>query len=446
MKHSMFQTVIIGVFVVLAVGGAIYFANPPEDKSSELAGAAGKVTIWGTYPLTPDLTKFFADFNQRYSKAFSVEYRAFDPRTFDRDIVEGLASGMGPDILLLPDDLILRHSDKILPMSYTPQFGQREFLNTFVQAAEIYLHPNGIVAFPYAIDPMVMYWNRDIFTNASIPEPPKYWDDFKLLAPRLTKTDRAQKVVQSALPLGEFSNVKNAKSILSMLFLQTGSPIVYMSGDRPTVLLTKFADKQKNPAIPMVLQFFMDFSNPRKTVYTWSLSRQNSEDEFLSGNLAVYFDYASNYQRLKLKNPNLNFDVAMVPQFRDPETGTVKRETTVARLHGLAVMKSSKNQTTAFIAIRTLLNPENAERFAQVFDLPPVRRDLLANRPADAVKAVAYDSALRGKTWLDPRPEESDKAFRDMVEAMSSDRMTADNAAEFLNSRLVDLVTPYVPQ
>jgi len=81
-----------------------------------------------------------------------------------------------------------------------------------------------------------------------------------------------------------------------------------------------------------------------------------------------------------------------------------------------------------------------------VFDLPPVRRDLLANRPADAVKAVAYDSALRGKTWLDPRPEESDKAFRDMVEAMSSDRMTADNAAEFLNSRLVDLVTPYVPQ
>lgn len=437
-KSSNFQTVLIVVFVVLAVAGAVFFANPEEKKDSKIAGATGVAVIWGTYPIPPDFQDMISRFNKQYEGSFSISYQAFDPRTFDRDIVEALASGRGPDILLLPDDLILRHADKLIPIPYTETFGQREFREQFIQASEYYLRPNGMLAYPFAIDPMVMYWNRDIFSSASIAQPPKYWDEFLTMAPKLTKFDRNQRITQSAVAFGEYDNVRNAKSILSMLFLQTGSPIVYPEGGAPVVALSKFAGGQPNPSAEMALRFYMDFSNPQKTVYSWNRSKLNSEDEFLAGNLAVYFDYASSYGRLRQKNPNLNFAVAPVPQLRDRKT-----EITIARLHGLAALKSSKNLQTAYVVIRLLLEPENAATFARVFNLPPVRRDLLSQRPASPEMSVAYDAAIRSRTWLDPRPEETEKEFANLVDSVSSGRASTYSAIQTLEGRLEELVASY---
>lgn len=36
---------------------------------------------------------------------------------------------------------------------------------------------DSIIAFPLTIDPLVMYWNRDILSNAGIVKPPAYWDE-----------------------------------------------------------------------------------------------------------------------------------------------------------------------------------------------------------------------------------------------------------------------------
>ncbi len=435
-KTSPFQLVITGIFGAMVIAGIIFFMNQPKGNgNSQLAGIGGTVTIWGTFQHNPKLDQLIVDFNSQYQKSFAIKYEYKDPATFDTDIVEALASGKGPDILLLPDNLVLRHYDKIIPISYTPNFGQREYLNTFVQASDIYLRPEGMVAFPYAIDPIVMYWNRDLFTNASIAEPPKYWDEFLLLAPKLTKTDSSFKITQSAVAFGEYDNVKNAKDILAMLFLQTGSKIVDFTGSKPQVALTTLSNGAKNPGVESALRFFMDFSNPQKSIYTWSLSRDNSEQEFLNGDLAVYFDYASAYGRLKQRNPNLNFDVAMVPQLRDATA-----QTTLARLHGLVAMKASKNITTAFAAIRLLLDQKYAQQFADSFDLPPVRRDLLSKRPNNAAMAVAYDSALRSRTWLDPRPSETDAAFTSIIDGITSNRIGTGDAVGELESRLTSLV------
>lgn len=446
-KTSTFQTISITVFIVLTVIGAIVLANPPEKENDEIAGAKGIVTIWGTFAQTGELTNFIQAFNKQYEDSgFGINYRAFDPRTFDRQIVEALASGKGPDILLLPDDLILRHADKIVPIPYSETFGQRQFRDSFVQASEYYLRSKGMLAFPFAIDPMVMYWNRDIFSSASVAQPPKFWDEFLLLTPKLTRTDRNLQITQSAVALGEYTNVKNAKNILAMLFLQSGSPVVYMQGDTPAVSLTMLPGGQQNPGVESSLRFFMDFANPQSMNYTWNRSRENSEDDFLAGNLAIFFDYASSYKRLKQKNPNLNFDVTLVPQRRNSETGLAKTEITIARLHGLAAMKSSKNLNTAFVAIRKLLEPNNAAAFARAFDLPPVRRDLLSKPPKEPELAVAYDSAIRSRTWLDPKPENTDKEFLDTVESVSSGRADVSAAASTLEGRLRDLIRPYLAQ
>lgn len=435
-----FQYIFLTIFGIMAVVAVIIFAKAPSAADKQAIAARGNVTIWGTFPLSGGLDAVINQLNQQYKNAFSATYVFHDPETFDRDIVEALASGKGPDILLLPNDLILRHSDKIEIIPYV-SIPERDFQALFIQAAEIYKRATGVLALPFAVDPMVMYWNRDLFNNESITQPPRYWDELLSLTPKLTKHDpKTSEITQSAVPFGEYVNVDNAKDILTMLFLQVGNAVVKVAPDgKPSMDLMTMGDPLiPNGDVASAFRFFMDFGNPLKNIYTWNRARGTSRNEFINGNLAMYFGFASDYKILKEKNPHLNFAVAPIPQPRD-----AKVEITFAHVHGLAVMKSSKNKQTAFFAVQHLLETEPSGNFAANFNLPPVRRDLLQNRPTDAVLSVFYDEAIRARTWLDPKPEESSKSFRQMVESVSSGRTTIPSALATLNTQLEALLQSY---
>lgn len=429
-------------FGLVAVIAVVVFAKAPGamNSGSGIPGVGGNVVIWGTFADQGGVADPINDFNTVYKKIFTVSYAYHDPKNFDRELVEALASGNGPDIVLLPDDLVLRHSDKIELIPYTT-FPQRNFQTLFIQAAEIYMRAQGVVALPFAIDPMVMYWNRDLFSNASITEPPKYWDEFLTMAPRLTKRDlKTTDITQSAISFGEYVNVDNAKDLIALLFLQVGNPIVKLEDGKPKMQLftTNGNEIVVDQNITSAFRFYMDFSNPLKSIYSWNRARASSRDEFINGNLAVYFGFASDYKPLQQKNPHLNFTVAPMPVPRD-----TKVSITYARMHGLAVLKSSRNKQTAFYAVQHLLEITPSGDFAAQFNLPPVRRDLLTKRPTDAAMSVFFDSAIWSRTWLDPKPEESDNAFKLMVESVSSGRSTIDFAMLYLNSALETALKPY---
>ena len=434
-----FQTLLLTIFGVAAVVSVVVFANTKSKNQAVESG--GNVAIWGTFQHTKDLADLITDFNREHRDQFTISYEFHDAKNFDSDIVEALSSQKGPDVLLLPDDLVLRHFDKVELIPYT-MFPPATFSSLFVQSAEIYLRDGGLEALPFAIDPMVMYWNRDLFNNASITAPPKYWDEFLEMTPKLTRrNNKTSELLQSALPFGEFTNVNNAKDLIAMLFLQVGNPIVKIEKNVPVAKVTSLDGSRIVPdeSVVSAFRFFMDFSNPLKSNFTWSLARGNSLNEFIDGNLAVHFDYASAYNVITKKNPHLNFAVAPMPQPRNTSA-----EITFGRMHGLAVLKTSKNKQTAFLAIqRLLLDPLPAKRFAAAFSLPPVRRDLLADKPTNPEMSIFYDSAIRARTWLDPKPQASDKAFRDMVELVSSGRSDAPAAVSKLNGQLEVILKSY---
>lgn len=437
-----FQYIFLTFFGVMAVVAVIVFSKTPGGKSDTPTNVRGTVTIWGTYP-NDGMDKIITSVNEQYKDSVSVKYQFHDPKDFDHDIVEALASGKGPDVLLLPDDLVLRHTDKIELIPYSPNGITPAWLqNTFIQAAEIYTRDQGLIAVPFAVDPMVMYWNRDIFSNASVTEPPTYWDEFLTLAPKLTKRDpKTFNITQSAIAFGEFQNVTHAKDILAMLFLQVGNPIVKLGpSERPGASLMTGDSGRLVPSEDVVsaFRFFMDFSNPLKDIYTWNRSRSDSLDEFINGNLAVHFDYASAYQHIKDKNPHLNFAVAQVPIPR----GT-SAEITFAKVYGLTVLKSSPNKPTAVFVVQQLLAATPSGEFAKFFTLPPVRRDLLSQRPTDAAQTVFYDAAIRARTWLDPKPELSNDAFQGAVEDVSSGRVPVTQAIGGLQTQLSSALQPY---
>lgn len=435
-----FQYIFLVFFGLMAVIGVFVFSQPSKKTETKDGTEVimGHVSVWGTYDDSPDLRDLINEFNKQY-EGLVLSYQYHDPKTFDTDITEALAEGAGPDILLLPDDLVLRHSGKIKVIPYTT-WDQRRFKDTFVDAAGIYLRPDGVLALPLAVDPLLLFWNKDMFADAGIAAPPRYWDELLTIVPRITKRDRDQNLTQSAIALGEYGNVHRAKDIIAMMFMQVGNPIIAYRNNRPTAVLTDHNNVGgATTGAQSALRYYVDFVNPKMPIYTWNRSRENSRDEFINGDLAMYFDTASAYKEIAMKNPHLNFDVAIVPQPRD-----AKFQSTGAKIYGLSILKTTKNSRAAYAAVDRLTNPLYAGMFASTYYLPPVRLDLLAKGvPGDAVLAVFYDSAVKGRSWLDPKPSETDDAFRVAVESISSGVDTVPQSISNLQQRLQALVKPY---
>ncbi len=86
------------------------------------------------------------------------------------ELVAALASGQGPALVIMPHDLLVSQGDKLTPIPFSI-VSERAFLDTYLDGASVFLSNNGILALPILVDPVVMYWNKDLFASAGIPTP-----------------------------------------------------------------------------------------------------------------------------------------------------------------------------------------------------------------------------------------------------------------------------------
>ena len=405
---------LLGILAVMIFGGFL--------GKGVGTGYAGEVTLWGTIP-DSYLSQILNDFNQANSDKFSLKYEYHMDSDFEDDLVQALARGAGPDIIFLPQDLIVKHEDKIYPIPYAT-LSERDFMDTYADIGNIYLTSSGILGLPYYIDPMVMYWNKDIFSSSGVVSYPKVWGDFLDLPRILTKRDDAGNIKQAAVALGSFRNITHAKDILSTLFLQVGEKVVVRVPDvainnKPSEKFSvRFAENENFEADNSALRFYTEFANEAKEAYSWNNSLPNSRSYFTSGNLGVYFGRASDFNLIKKNNTHLNFDVAPVPQ-RD----TAKKKSVFGDVKALAVLKSSQNPNAAFTAISALAEAEVMKEITQIINLPPARRDLLAQETPDPIMSIFYDSAIVSSTWLDPDKAGSELVFKNIVDSVLSGKV-----------------------
>jgi ABC-type glycerol-3-phosphate transport system substrate-binding protein len=423
-----FQMILMGLFAVLVIVGVIVFSMYKGSTK-----AAVTVTVWGTVPQIT-FNNIIAKTSLYQSKEYTVQYVEKSAENFDSDFIEALASGTGPDVFMLPSDKILKHQNKIFPIPYNV-FTARQFKDSFIAGAEVYMSPEGTLAIPVSVDPMVMYWNRSIFTGAKLTQPPGFWDEFYNLANVITKKDGALNISRSAVALGEFNNIPHAKEIVLGLAMQAGTPVTtWVDGKVASV----FGELMGKPIMPAeaAVNFYTEFSNPSKPSYSWNRSLPDSTNYFLSGDLALYFGFASEIGNLQFKNPNLDFDVAPVPVSR--EGG---RDVSYANFNALAITKSSKNINAAYTVVSILTGGDGAKAFAEALKLPPARRDLLNAKQTDAYQSVFYNSAIRGATWLDPSPLETDSIVKDMIESITSGRARTGDAVAKAGREIASLLS-----
>jgi ABC-type glycerol-3-phosphate transport system substrate-binding protein len=420
-KLRPFQIGLLAAFAILAIVSLIIISTYQGIVGGQVNPYGEQVIIWGTLDETAVLATI-QDIIKVDKNYAVVDYFQKDARTFETELVNAIAENNGPDAIILSHEDLVTLRNKLLPIPYDT-IPARTFRDTYIDGAEIFARNDGIYALPIAVDPLLMYWNRDLFASGGIPLPPSTWENLTQVVQQLTLRDATRNILQSTVAFGEYRNIQHGKEVLLMLLIQSGSRLVEENEDKYVVALDTPVVNDARKPFNATLQFFVDFSNSNSPLYSWNRSISDDLTSFLAEDLALYFGNGSEYQKIRELNPNFNFDTAPVPQGAG---ATILRN--YGTFYGLALIKSSDNPQGTYQAIVKLAAPEPMGGLTEKLSLAPVLRNLVAAGATDPFRQTIFNQALIARAWLDPNKAESNTIFQEMVEDVVSNRQKVSGA------------------
>jgi ABC-type glycerol-3-phosphate transport system substrate-binding protein len=432
MKLRPFELGLVIIFILLGVAALLIVANYQAPPAPPPPGGAitGSVAIWGTLPQSA-VDSVLDELEKENEQYRNVSYRYINPLDFDSRLVTALADRSGPDLILVSHERLVDMRNRIQPVSFE-SFPLRDVKDRYVDGAEIFALNDGLYAFPIAIDPLMMYWNRDILATNGFLEAPATWEALvNTQFPEIIEKDFSRTIKLSVVAMGEYANVRNAYGVISMLFIQSGSAGVIVDEDgRYSIQLQNRVGGGTDP-LRSAVDFYTRFSKPSNTLYSWNRSLPEDRQSFVAEDLAMYFGFASEGEQIQRMNPNLNFDITEVPQ---SGSATVRR--TYGKFYGLSVLNSSSNMSGAFAVLSNFRNQGTADQIAINSDMAPAYRTSLSAGSNDAYGRVAYMSAAVSRGWLNPDKDQTDAIFQTMTQDISENRRELSGAISDATERL----------
>ena len=399
------QTIIVGaavglvlIIALMAIFG-IGFRPPQEEKTV--------IKFWG---LDSDKAAWesIARSYASVDPAVVVEYTGLPESTYETTLLDALAAGTGPDIFLLRNDWFQKHKNKIVQATEEIATPARVFESFPQVVTDTFVTEGFVWALPVSIDTLALVYNIDIFDNLAIPIPPTTWDEVRAVIPKI-RSIRAGSISRSAIALGGSSkSVRNADDILQLLMMQFNARLTDSGYSRAT-----FASREGEAAT----EFYMSFSNPRHTNYTWEESFANSVVSFAKEQVAMAPVYFGQVAEIKAKNPDITLGILPFPQFNKDAP------VNFPRFFGLAVSNKTRNYRSSWDFINFITtNPSAAFEYSRLSGQPPALRSVIAQYLQNPTLKVFASQALSAKSWREPDSAEVSRIFNKMIESILGNR------------------------
>ena len=421
------RNIILGAGIFATIVAVYLFAHPSSNN-----GPQGDVVLWGTLPEN-EMNNVTQMFNPQ-AKSYAVRYKYVSEATFNQQLLEALASGNGPDMIIAPYQMILSQSERIYPFPIA-SFPEKSFRDAYVDGATVLFSPQGALALPVSVDPMVLFYNRSLLSKHGIVNPPTYWDEVGTITPTLTIANK-NGFTESAIALGS-PNVPYAKDIIMAIVSQLGqTPVVRV----PTQLGDSYLSVEVNEPVTegsVVLplsttaSFFTQFADPGQKNYTWNSSQGDARDAFIAEKLAMYIGYSGEFSTLRATNPRASFEMTYLPQTKGYNTFSMGM-----KMYGIATLKSSKNLAAALTVESQFAGSGVAPTIAAIVGAVPALRSYAGTQGLDPVVAR---SMLVARGWYDPYYEQSTGYVLAMISDIINYRYGVSDAANIFVSRLRDL-------
>ncbi len=393
------------------------------------------LNVWGTSDSSDVMRQLFTGFGKS-APGVQIVYTKKDPATYESDLLNALASGTGPDVFAIHNDWLPKYEDKLLPAPASI-FDVKTYNDDFLDVANADFIADGkIYAAPMSVDSLALYYNKDILGSAGIATPPATWQELSVDTRAITKMNGFGNFAKSGIAMGTTSNVAYADDILYLLMLQDGT-VPYSSDLSSSTLDQSVISASGSTYFPAAeaLSFYTSFSNPSSSNYTWNQRSQNSIEAFANGQLAFLYGYSSTRAQIMQKAPNLNFDVAPVPQ---PNAN--QNLVNFANYWGYGVSKQSQNSATAWKLVKYLTSKTVLQQYYTLDKLPASRRDMVSDQLEDPEIGVFAESNLTAKSFYKKDQSQVDGIIKNMIDDVTSrgksinDALT--NAVEQINALL----------
>lgn len=416
--------------------------KPPAPENYQVS-----LEIWGVFDDSDAYDKIFSQYRALNSHVKSIQYRKLTPETYKEDLINALASGKGPDILMMRNSWRLAFEDKTAPAP-TVLLTEKEYRDALVDVAanDFIGTENKIYGIPTSVDSLALYYNKDLFNIAGISEPPTTWDEVAKVAKKLNTIDQFGTITRSGIALGTGLNINRSSDILAVMMMQLGSDI-----NTPRNNQVGFSDSESADA----LDFYSQFAHVGSPTYSWNAREHYSIDAFYEGTLAMMVNYSWQYETIKQKNAKLNIGVAPLPQF------DASKPANLANYWGYAVAKNKAAPTpkpnaapvdlvkqndlrifeswqflkylalagkdkkiTFYNALSQVgkdftLNGDPTKEYLEATHKPAARRDLLTEQQKDVALSPFAFGNLIAKNWYQGDPEAVDGIFIDMIDSVN---------------------------
>ncbi|MBI2604035.1 MAG: extracellular solute-binding protein [Candidatus Harrisonbacteria bacterium] len=406
-----------GVVAVIVIFFALVFTGVIPGLKQEIKTGAVTLTMWGVFDSPQAFAAVIGAYQQKFSN-IRINYRQFAPENYERELVNALAAGKGPDMFMVHNTWLPKHDDKMSPLP-AASLPIATFRALFPRVVEQDFAPDGVIyALPLYIDTLALYYNKDLFDNAGIAVPPKNWSEVAALIPKLRVIDRKGAVTRAGAAIGGTPrSVNRATDLLALLMMQAGAPMVAPNFSRAD--LTSKGGRTG-------LDFYTQFADPKNSAYTWNDNLHYSLDAFAEGGAAMMFNYAYNMNALKQKNPFLAFGVAPMPQ-----PANAQARVDYPNYFGLAVAAKSRAQSAAWNFIRFLTTEEGAARtYLSATKHPPALRTLIAANANDPDIGMFTNQALTARSYPQIDNIEVERIMGELLENVVYGKLDKQRALE----------------
>lgn len=414
--------------------------------------------IWGPVDDADAYSEIFTNYKKLNPHIGTITYKKQRIENYQKDLVDALASGQGPDIFLIHNDWLANFSNKITPAPKDILSEQRYRQNFVDVCASDFVSDGAIFATPLSVNSLALYYNKDLFNVTGITTPPKTWDEFSADVLQLTKVNSTGEITQSGAAIGTAYNINRSTDILNLLFLQKG---ISMRDTHGTIAFSK------NGLANTVLEFYTQFANTNSSNYTWNPTLHYSIDTFSEGSLAMMLNYSWQEAILRSKSPKLNFAVAPVPQFTDsnfanfanywafavaknktisnnPTTSKVvpvSNDLRIAEAWKFLTYLTTKGEATKTqpTGISNVYDPtfDPASNYLNLTKQPAARRDLIDKQKSDPDLGVFAEGNLLAKDWKQTDSVLMETVFAEMIDLVNRGAKTTKDAISSAEQKLL---------
>ncbi len=425
------RNIIFGVGIFAAVFAVILFANP--DLINKLrgtsGGAKGDVTMWGTLP-EQEMNSILQVFNPQ-ARTYAVRYTYVPEATFEQRLLEALASGNGPDLILARYQTILSQAPRVLPFSVQ----EKTFKDKYVDGASVLYTESGALALPISIEPLVLFYNRTMLSKHGVVNPPTTWDEVSSITPDLTIRDGG-KFLETSIALGT-PDVPYMKDITMSVVRQLGQvPVIRVplqGGGSYFNVTANDPVVSGGDVFPLSATngFLTQFGDSGQKSFSWNGSLGNASDAFVGEKLAMYIGYSGELAALRARNPRADISMSFFPQTK----GYTTFETGM-RMYAVATLKSTRNPLTALTVEMQFSDAGVSPSLAGIVGARSALRTEAASSGLDPVIAK---SMLVAKGWYDSHEKESSQYFSTMISDIINYRYGVSDATSVFIGRMRDL-------